>query len=176
MSEKQLIQEERLLKRLVISQNDLHHAQWYANLILAKKLHHSTLNEDKYLHRGLNTALIVSYWRPFSNNISPKKKKKSEKKEDAIIRLPENYLTEYTAEENNLHHQIGELRNHEVAHSDADSHQVQINILNRGGVSLAIPISRNAYIPIDQSKTEMVRYMIEKLLLRISKEQIRLQE
>lgn len=170
MSDEQLIQEEGLLKRLVISHHDLYHAQWYANLILSKKLHHSNLEEDKYLHRGLNTALIVSYWRPFSKNISPKKKKKPKKSENIVISLPNNYLEEFTPEEKNLHDQIGEMRNQEVAHSDAAIHHVKINITDLGGVSLAIPISRNVYIPLGQPEIEMLNCMIGKLIDRILKQ------
>jgi hypothetical protein len=109
MSDKQLTQEKRLLKRLVISKNDLSHAQWYANLILSKNLHHSNLDEDKYLHRGLNTALILTYYRPFSMN-----KDLDGKKNNLSV------LTSiFKAEEENLHRLIEDLRNGEVAHSDA---------------------------------------------------------
>lgn len=163
MSDKQLIQEKSLWKRLVISQNDLIHAQWYVNLILSKKLHHSKIEEDKYLHRGLNTALLISYWRPFSKN------------KDTVIRLPEKYLKEFTLEEKNFHDQIGKLRNQEVAHSDAISHNVKINVANFAGTPLAIPISRNAYIPLEKPQTEMLRSMIKKMLQCIEGERIRIE-
>ena len=169
MSDKQLTQEMRLLKRLVISQNDLSHTQWYANLILSKNLHHSNLDENNYLHRALNTALIVSYWRPFSNNYESVNK-------DKLKKLTEKFLSDFTRDEKNFHNQIGMLRNKEVAHSEAGRHQVKVNVVNFSDAPLAIPISRNAYIPLDQPETEMLCGMIQKLLRNISQEQIRIQE
>jgi len=66
---KSLAAERKLLKRLIISQQDLDHAKKYAELILEFGLHNSEQESEKYLHRGLNVALVVSYWRPFSDNV-----------------------------------------------------------------------------------------------------------
>jgi hypothetical protein len=87
MNNKELKQERRLLNRLVISHNDLVQARWYAYLILSKKLHYSDKEEDKYLHRGLNTALIVTYYRPFSKN------KDNDSKREQPFRINSDFFT-----------------------------------------------------------------------------------
>jgi hypothetical protein len=68
------------------------------------------------------------------------------------------------------------MRNSEIAHSDARRHNVKVDVVDLAGISLAIPISRNAYIPLDQPDTEMLYHMIEKLLDHISQELLRIQE
>ena len=66
MDERRLKEEQRLLKRIAISQFDLEEAESFANIILAKDIH--TMDYNSEVHRALNLSLIVSYWRPFSEN------------------------------------------------------------------------------------------------------------
>jgi hypothetical protein len=161
-----LLAERKLLKRLIISHQDLDHAKRYADLILKLGLHKSDEEGDRYLHRGLNVALVVSYWRPFSDN---------EGSADTHPRLPDKFISGYSPTEEALHKEVRNLRNKAFAHSDAEAHGVRIHVREFLGSKTVFPVGWNAHIPLSDERTKQLLGMINKLLARISEEQIRIQ-
>lgn len=164
---KRLAAERKLLKRLVISHQDLDHARRYAELIIDMGLHNSEKERDRYLHRGLNVALVVSYWRPFSDN---------EGSADTHPKLPDRFISGYSKAERALHKEACNLRNKAFAHSDAEAHGVLVHVREFLGSKTAIPIGWNAHIPLPEERTQQLLGMINQLLGRISEEQIRIQK
>ena len=131
-------EERRLFKRIVQSEDDLDHAAECAEQILQRDLHSATAREDRCLLRCLNTALIVSYVRPFSGNrASP----------DVRKALPAEYLDVLSDEQRQLHDQLIELRNRDHAHSDPKGRSVSVGVQKVGDGVLAIPLSRDAFAP-----------------------------
>jgi hypothetical protein len=167
MSRERTDNERKLFKRLIISQGDLDHAGWFADFILQRNLHASSDEESRYLHRGLNLALIVAYCRPFSGNTAS---------DDTIGDLPGSYIREFSSEERALHAQILTLRNRDHAHSDPRGHEVQVSIDELLGDPVASAVSRNAYVPLPREDTQRLRMMIAKLLGRVVEEHVRIQQ
>jgi hypothetical protein len=163
---KQLDAERKLYKRLIISDQDLSHARKYAQLILELDLHGSSGDKNVYLHRGLNVALVVSYWRPFSDN---------EGSLDTLPRLPDGFIAMYSPEGKALHDQLKSLRNRAFAHSDATAHGVRVHIKEFLGAKAAWPMSWNAHVPLTLERTKQLLDMIEQLLVRIAEETVRIQ-
>ncbi len=152
MNKQRIENEKKLYKRLIISYYDLDHALKYADLILNKNLHWSELEEDKYLIRGLNTALIVSYWRPFSANHDSHK--------DTCTKLSQKYIKNFTPNEKKLHKRIGELRDRDIAHSDSTGHNVNVIVNDNLGFKQVWSTSRNAISPLSREETELMKGMI----------------
>ncbi|MCK5804720.1 MAG: hypothetical protein KAI66_17915 [Lentisphaeria bacterium] len=164
---KHLLEHDRCqFKRLVISHFDLSDAGGYADLIINRNLHGARGKEDRLLLRGLNLALIVSYWRPFSGN---------RESSDTKGRL-KGYKEVLTEAEGRLHRRIGNLRNQDHAHSDPLAHSVKVAVLDLNGEALAMPIGRNTSVPIGRENTLQLRAMIEKLLDWISNELLKIQK
>jgi hypothetical protein len=165
MSERQA-QEIRLFRRLVISGKDLDHARRYAQLILTRKLHDSSEEDDKTIHRGLNLALVVSYWRPFTKN---------QGSAETLPGLPRKFLKAYSPDERKLHAEIGRLRNRGFAHSDGDAHGVRVQVRSFRGLKSAWSTSWNAHVPLPAEQTARLLGMIETLLGQMASEQMRIQ-
>ncbi|MFI5398355.1 MAG: hypothetical protein ACHQ9S_22690 [Candidatus Binatia bacterium] len=158
--------EKKLFKRLIISDGDLDHAGWFADIILNRHLHSCTDEESKYLHRGLNLALVVTYCRPFSGNKCSN---------DTTGDLPGRYLRDFSKEERALHSHLLKMRNCDHAHSTAAGHAVEVTVDARGAGPVAWAISRNAYVPLPREDTERLRGMITKLIQHVMDEHIRIQ-
>jgi len=159
--------DKKLFKRLIISERDLDHASRFADLILQRNLHACTDEESRYLHRGLNLALIVAYCRPFSGNKG---------NNDTAGDLPGRYLRELSDQEQALHSHVLDLRNRDHAHSDPAGHTVQVSVADLGGGPVASAIGRNAYVPLPREDTERLRSMITKLMAHILEEHVRIQQ
>ncbi|MGH9871781.1 MAG: hypothetical protein ACRD9S_04850 [Pyrinomonadaceae bacterium] len=102
----------KVLPRVRVDRIDLIEARNYANHILDKKWSHQKKN---MAHDAFNTALIMSYCRPFSMRYDL-----DEKRESPLDRYIGEVLTEEA--EFKLHARIKELRDETYAHSDARSH------------------------------------------------------
>ena len=88
---------------------------------------------------ALNTALVVSYARPFVSSRGTSVAEKA---------LPGSLLRSFTSEEREFHELLIQLRNREVAHTDADYLELSIEVFEDGdgGIFRAIraPIRRPA--------------------------------
>lgn len=156
---------DRLLKRIIQSEDDLWHASECATPILERGLHDATERFEQRLLRCLNTALIVSYARPFSGNRASRDVQKS---------MPREFLDALTPDELALHCQLVRARNEDHAHSDPSSRQVLITELKVGDKSVMQPILRDASAPLPRQRTEDVAMLIAKVLSRLAAERERL--
>ena len=166
ITQERLEAEKKLFKRLVISHWDLQHAQRFAELILNRNLLDSSDALDKDLLHALNTALIVAYWRPFSDN---------EPTSDTRAMLPNSYLRDFSSSEKALHKHIHHLRNKGMAHSDSEAHGVRVIVNDLAGTKTTIPTGWNPHVPLSKADVEMLFRMIEKLMVKISEEHLRIQ-
>jgi hypothetical protein len=155
-------------RRVVISQTDLIYARAFADIIIGDNLHGYQDRRQTFLHRGLNTALVVTYSRPFTKN--------DKDKSGGVRMLPEKYYWHhYTERERMLHSHVITLRNEVHAHSDSGTVGPSISIDEVGGAPVAIPSGWNPYIPLSRSETEELASMIDKALGVLSEEHVRLQ-
>jgi hypothetical protein len=157
----------RVFKRIVQSDHDLADAAECADQILQRNLHSATAREDKRLLRCLNTALIVSYARPFSGNRSSPDVRRS---------LPAEYLDVLSDEQRRLHEQLVEARNRDHAHSDPQGRSVSVRVPKVGDGVLAIPLSRDASAPWPRESVEKVAELIARLRGKLAEEQVRIQD
>ncbi len=158
--------EKRLYKRLLHSHHDLIHAQDCAHQILRRKLHDAPPGDDRALLKCLNTALVVSYWRPFSGNRDST---------DVVANLPDTYLRVFTVEERKLHDRIGAYRDQDLAHSDAESRSIRVTVDELFDEPIATPIGRDPFVPLPVAEVRQLSRMIERLLEKILEEQGRIQ-
>jgi hypothetical protein len=156
----------RVLKRIIQSDDDLAHAAECAEQILQRDLHSATAREDKRLLRCLNTALIVSYVRPFSGNRGSPDVRKT---------LPAEYLDVLSDEQRQLHEQLIELRNRDHAHSDPQGRSASVGVQNFGDGVLAITLGRDAFAPLPRESVERVAELIVRLRAKLAEEQVRIQ-
>ncbi len=147
------------LERCIISQLDLLQSLAFAKFILEKQLHErATVDEEKKLiHLAFNTALIVSYCRPFHRN-------KSNQGTARRPSLPSSSLDIFTADERKLHDLIIKSRDKEYAHSDLESYNMLISQFK----GIQIPISRDPFIPLNRDSITQLISIIEKLVAKIS--------
>jgi hypothetical protein len=158
----QLTNERKRLKRLVISNADLNHAKQYAELILNRNW-----DREKYLLYALKTALIVAYWRPFSEN---------DPAPDTLPMLENKHKKDFTTIEKRLHNRVRNLRNEVIAHSDSNAHSVRVFVGELAGSTTAIPIARDPHATLlTNDDVQALLVMIDKLTARIMEDQIRLQ-
>lgn len=72
---------------------------------------------------ALNTALVVTYARPFVSSRGTSVAEKA---------LPGSLLRAFTSEEREFHELLIQLRNREVAHTDADYLELSIEVFEDG--------------------------------------------
>jgi hypothetical protein len=107
-----------LLPRWCIDLGDFRQAKEFAGHILKRKWQNE-INEtpvQSLEHRAFNTSLIVSYARPFHNNMNFEDEPKSSLRKHVAEVLNENEIE--------LHDRILRLRDTVYAHSDASAHRV----------------------------------------------------
>src|SRR5258705_2255202 len=102
----------KLLPRIRIDRIDLSEARKYAAYILNKK--NWTHQKNNLAHDAFNTALIISYSRPFTTRYNLDEQRES---------LLDEHIAEVLTDESEieLHGQIKDLRDESYAHSDARS-------------------------------------------------------
>ena len=158
----------RLFKRIVQSSADLYHAAECANQILQRDLHPAIADEDQRLLRCLNTALIVSYARPFSKN---------RKSHDVRENLPADFLKVLSDEQRQLHNRLVDSRNRDHAHSDPRGMDMTVRVQEIApSVSMAEPFSRDGSAPWPRESIEKIAELIDCLQAKLCEEQISIQE
>lgn len=134
---------EKRYRRLILSDEDVGQALEWAHYILEHQLwDEPSKSEARLLGRGLQTAMIVAYTRPFSGN----------REHDHTLERPRLELeTRLDKSQFQWHRHLCKLRNQVHAHSDAEVHDLTVSTRNR----ITVPISRNPYVMM--SKDEMDR-------------------
>lgn len=154
-------EEKRLFKRIIQTIDDLDHARECADQILKRNLHSAADWDDKRLLRGLNTAMIVSYARPFSGNRGA---------EDVCKNLPKSYLDIFSAEQLKFHRLLIESRNRDHAHSDPEGRSIRVRVEESERMKFVIPVSRDAFAPLPLESVCRVVELVECMLSKLAKE------
>jgi len=141
----------RLYRRLWISSNDLREAKATIEEILKSNLPYPRRKEPSALLIALTTALVVSYARPFVNS----------RGQSAVAErtVPGSLLRVLTPRERELHNALVDMRNREVAHSDADVLELSITLFPNGDGG----VSRAPRHPLRRIELRALNRMIEKL-------------
>jgi hypothetical protein len=114
----------RLYRRLYLSRIDLEEAKAIAEDLLARRIALPRSKLPSALLLAMNTALVVSYARPFVQS-----RGQSEVAEKAV---PGILLRSLTAREREMHEALITMRNKEVAHSDAEILEMSFEVFEGG--------------------------------------------
>lgn len=146
-----------LLNRLIISEDDFYQAKSFIRYVLEKDLRYEDNDDEiRLVLKAFNTAIIVSYCRPFTrNHIS---------ENHPASYLPAEYLELLTEDEKKLHIRILSVRNTEQAHSDADARSVFLP------ANSIFSIRRDATIPLGYYEFVSLEKIIDKYLIEITKQ------
>lgn len=141
----------QLYRRLWISSNDLQEAKATIEEILKSNLPYPRRKQPSALLVALTTALVVSYARPFVNS----------RGQSAVAErtVPGSLLRVLTSRERELHNPLVDMRNQEVAHSDADVLELSITLFPNGDGG----ISRVPRHPLRRIELRTLSRVIEKL-------------
>jgi len=142
----------KLYRRLWLSRIDLTEAQEILDTILSLRLPYPRRKPPSALLNALTIALVISYSRPFVDSrggVSVAERK-----------LPGELLRFLTSKERRVHQAIIEIRNKEVAHSDADILELALRLYPDGDSC----VCRSARVPFYRSELQVIRRMIDKIL------------
>jgi len=147
----------RLYRRLWLSRIDLEEAKATIEEVLKSNLPFPRRKEPSALLTALTTALVVSYARPFV----------SSRGQSAVAErtVPGSLLRVLTFRERELHDALINMRNREVAHSDADVIDLSIDLFPGGDGG----ICRVARHPLRRIELRALHRMIEKLTVEIER-------
>ncbi len=141
----------RLYRRLYLARIDLDEAKATVEELLTRRIPLPRGKPPSGLLMALTTALVVSYARPFVNS-----RGQSEVAEKAV---PGTLLRILTSGERELHEALLDIRNKEVAHSDAEILEISITLYEDGDGA----IFRNARAPFQRRTLQAIHRMIKKL-------------
>ena len=141
----------RRYRRLWISRQDLSEALAAIDLIDKSKLKRASRGAHPLDLVILTTALVVSYSRPFVDTRGSK--------DLAERTLPGSILRTLTRSQRNLHNMLINMRQKEIAHSDAESLELSFRIFP-GGESA---IWRTARDPLYRKELNSLRVVIGKI-------------
>jgi hypothetical protein len=114
------IREQRYFKRLLLADRDFRRAEEFVQEMLKRRLFENLTVQREVEAYAFQTALIVSYCRPFSDN-------KSGAKRDVLPRISDKvFLSDLETPEKETHSLLIDLRNQIYAHSDPDAFEVQV--------------------------------------------------
>lgn len=148
--EQRLQSQLRLYRRLWLARVDLEEAKATADEILRAKIRIPRRERPPPLLLSLTTALVVAYARPWIY---------SRGQSVAERTAPGSLLRTLTANQRELHNYLIDLRNRELAHSDADIVDLHLR-LEWNGDSAILRTSRE---PFRRSELGQIRRIIEKI-------------
>ena len=161
-------EDRRLLKRITASIADLWEAKDCARHILRLDLHSARDREDRSLLKCLNTALVVSYVRPFSGNACS---------EDVQGKLPPDYLNVLSDRQRRLHRELRTKRNQDQAHTDGRTLDMTVNLQQPtecAPFSLPWISGRNPIAPFSRETVGEIIELIDCLQGKLFEEQTRI--
>lgn len=145
----------RLYRRLFLSYNDLDEAKATIEKLLSARLPLPRNNPPSALLMALTTALVVAYARPFINTRGECK--------FAERSVPGSLLKVLTSKQRDAHDYLLNVRNREVAHSDADRSEISLKLYADGHGA----IYRAARTPFLRSELKEIQRIIIKLMKEI---------
>jgi len=140
--------------RVLMSYVDFQQAGGIASCILESNLL-ERYPKDRFHLQGLNSGMIVAYWRPFSN---------TRRGEEAVPPLRARILRVLSREERDLHGVIREDRNTVVAHSNSEAWNPRPHYIILNGKKVLFPLFSAPHAPLLRSAVEMFTGMCNKLL------------
>jgi hypothetical protein len=158
----------KLLRRLLISYDDFHHASRIASYIIDHRLHEKVDRlrgrrryRIKLLWEALNSAMTVAYCRPFSANDPGRK--------DTLGNLPDRFLRGLSSEELEVHRTAIEDRNTLLAHSDSDAWNLRLLFLRttESGKATLLPLHNSVRAPLVHDAVVVLDALCTKLMDRI---------
>ena len=140
----------RLYRRLWLAQVDLDEAKAAVNEILRANLPISRRDRPSPLLLSFTTAFVVAYSRPWVY---------SRGQSVAERTVPGSLLRSLTSKQREMHDFLIELRNKEMAHTDADITEIHL-MLHKDGHAAILRTSREAFL---RSDLKLIHRIIEKL-------------
>jgi hypothetical protein len=140
----------RLYRRLWLTRIDLEETRETVDELIRQRLPLPRSKKPSPLLQALTTAFVVTYARPF---ITSRGQSVAEKT------VPGSCLRVLTAVERRSHEALLNIRNHEVAHSDADILDMSIEVFPHGDGG----VCRATRTPFRQAELRHVRRIVEKL-------------
>jgi hypothetical protein len=140
----------RLYRRLWLSRIDLDEAKDAASELLERRIRLPRTKPPAGLLLALNTALVVSYARPFVISRGSSVAEKA---------VPGSLLRVFTSAEREFHDALIEIRNKEVAHSDADFIELFFEVFDGGDGG----IFRQTRAPLRRPALRAIVRMVQKL-------------
>ena len=147
----------RLYRRLYLSYNDLNEAKSTVEELLRARLPLPRSDPPNALLMALTTALVVTYARPFVNTRGESK--------FAERSVPGSILRVLTSKQREAHDYLLNVRNREVAHSDADRSQIYLKLYPDGHGA----ILRVARAPFLRAELNDIQRIITKLLKEVDR-------
>lgn len=147
----------RLYRRLYLSYNDLEEAKATVEELLRARLPLPRQDPPSALLMALTTALVVAYARPFVNTRGESK--------FAERSVPGSLLRVLTSKQREAHNYLLNIRNREVAHSDADRSEIYLKLYPDGHGA----IFRVARAPFLRTELKDIQRIITKLLKEVDR-------
>lgn len=146
----------RLYRRLWLTRIDLEETRETIDELIRRKLPLPRRKKPSPLLQSLTTALVVNYARPFVTSRGQSIAEKT---------VPGSCLRVFTADERKSHEALIDIRNRQVAHSDADILDISIEVFpdGDGGVCRAVRS------PFRQSELQHLRRIVTKLEAEIER-------
>lgn len=141
----------RLYRRLWLARIDLEEAKAAIEELLRLKPPLPRTSSPTGLLLSLTTAFVVAYARPFVNTRG--------RSIVAERTVPGSLLRVLTTNQRAFHDYLLQMRNREVAHSDADILEISLTLFPDGDAG----ISREARMPFRRTELRVVHRIIEKL-------------
>lgn len=151
-----LVPQLRLYRRLWLAQIDLEEAKATVDEILRARIPIPRRHRPPPLLLSLNTALVVAYARPWIY---------SRGQSVAERTVPASLLRSLTSRQRSIHDMLIDLRNQEVAHSDADIVDLHLHLYTDGHSGL-LRSSREAFT---REQLKVIRRIIEKIEIAIDR-------
>ena len=153
----------KLYRRLYLARIDLEEAKAALDEIWCQRIPLPRRSLPPPLLLSLTSALVVAYARPWVYSRGQSIAEKT---------VPASLLRTLTSGQRALHDYLVDLRNQEIAHSDADILDLHLRLLS-GGDSAILRISRDGFT---RAQLKAIRRVIEKLLAAIEErcEELRL--
>jgi hypothetical protein len=144
----------RLYRRLWLAQIDLEEAKATVDEILRARMPIPRSGRPQPLLLSLTTALVVAYARPWIYSRGQSVAEKT---------VPASLLRTLTSKQRQYHEALIDLRNKEIAHTDADILNLHLWLNPRGDMAV-IKTSRDAFTRAD---LKIIRRILDKLELAI---------
>ncbi|MDN7902734.1 hypothetical protein QZM18_01160 [Burkholderia diffusa] len=147
----------RLYRRLHLSYNDLDEARATTEELLRARLPLPRRDPPSALLTALTTALVVAYARPFVNTRGESK--------FAERSVPGSLLRVLTSRQREVHDYLLNMRNREVAHSDADRSEIYLKLYSNGHGA----IFRVALAPFRRAELKNIHRIVTKLMTEVDR-------